>query len=200
MADFIGAKNLYLAEITEDSETVYTVGTPFRLSRIAEISQTTEQAQNVVYYDNVAAYAVNSEGATTISVTCEGLTLENIAKITGRTIDADTGVLLDDGEARNPKFALLFQADFVGSNGSRYYAFHNVTLSIPDEASKTKDAGTDTINQTLTVTCVNTTHKFTKGNNSSKKIVYDTTANKLNVAKWFETVITPDNLEEFKNI
>ena len=192
--DFIGVKNLYIAPITEDSEAEYTVGTPFRLSRIGEISQTTEQGQNVVYYDNVPAYAVNSIGATTITITCEGLSLENLAKIHGTTLDATTGALIDNGEAVNPKFALMFQSDFVGEAGSRFYSFLNVTISIPDEASKTKDAGTDTRNQTLTVTCVNTTHKFTKNGDSCKKVVYDDIANKLDVSKWFTEVVTPDTL------
>ena len=41
MADFISAKNLFLFPIVKDDETAYEVGDPFRLSRIAEISQTT---------------------------------------------------------------------------------------------------------------------------------------------------------------
>lgn len=197
MADFIGAKNLFIFPITEDSEDNFTAGSPVRLSRIAEISQTTEQAQNVVYYDNVAAYAVNSVGATTVTATVEALSLEVLALIKGRTIDSQTGLLIDSGEAKAPVFGLAYQADYVGEEGSRYYAFQKVSISIPDEASKTKDAGTDTLNQSLTITCVSTTHKFTATNEPCKCIFTDTPTAKIDVSKWFTTLITPDNTTEF---
>lgn len=200
MADFIGAKNLFFWKVTEDSEENYTAETPKRLSRIAEISQTTEQAQNVVYYDNVAAYAVNSKGGTTITATVEALALEILAELHGTTIDADTGALIDSGEAKNLSFGIAFQADYVGEEGSRYYSFPKVTISIPDESSKTKDAGTDTLNQSLTITAVSTIHKFTTTGEACKLVVSDTPNGneKIDFTKWFEQAITPDALETIK--
>lgn len=191
--DFISAKNLFLFPIEADTEDEYKVGTPFRLSRIAEISQTTEQAQNVVYYDDVAAYAVNSVGATTVTVTCEALSLDVLAKIKGRELTADTGLLIDSGEAKPVDFALVYEAGYVGGGGARYYAFHKVAISIPDEASKTKDAGTDTLNQSLTITCVSTTHKFEKTNEPCKCIFADTPNSKIDLSTWYTTLVTPDN-------
>ena len=196
MADFIGAKNLFFWRVTEDSEAKYEAETPKRLSRIAEISQTTEQAQNVVYYDNVAAYAVNSKGGTTITATVEALALEILAELHGTTIDETTGALIDSGEAKNLSFGIAFQADYVGEAGSRYYSFPKVTISIPDEGSKTKDAGTDTLNQSLTITAVSTIHKFTTTGETCKCVISDTPNGdaKLDFAKWFEQAITPDSL------
>lgn len=190
--DFVGIKNLHIAEVTTDTEEAYETSTPVRLTRIAEISQTTEQAQNVVYYDDVAAYAVNSLGATTLNVTGEGLSLENLAKVMGATI-AD-GMLVDSGEPSTKSYAVSFEADYVGG-GTRYYNFLKCSISVPDESSKSKDAGTDTTNQTLTITCINTTHKFTATKKTCKRIITDTTAadGKIDVTKWYEKVITPDN-------
>lgn len=200
MADFIGAKNLFFWRVTEDTETAYTAETPKRLSRIGEISQTTEQAQNVVYYDNVAAYAVNSKGGTTISAVVEALALDILAEIHGTTIDETTGALIDSGEAKNLAFGISFQADYVGEEGSRYYSFPKVTISIPDESSKTKDAGTDTLNQSLTITAVSTIYKFEATGETCKCVISDTPNGneKLDFTKWFEQAITPDSLDTIK--
>lgn len=190
--DFVGIKNLHIAEVTTDTEESYETGTPTRLTRIAEISQTTEQAQNVVYYDDVAAYAVNSLGATTLNVTGEGLSLENLAKVMGATIE--NGMLVDSGEPSVKSYAVSFEADYVGG-GTRYYNFLKCSISVPDESSKSKDAGTDTTNQTLTITCINTTHKFASTGKTCKRIISDTATaeGEIDLSKWYKQVITPDN-------
>lgn len=199
MADFIGVSDIHFWRVTEDSDTAYTAGEVKVLSRTGELSQTTEQAQNTVYYSNVPAYAVNSKGATTITATVEGLALDVLAELHGTTIDADTGALIDDGEAKNLAFGISFRADFVGEAGSRYYSFPNVVISIPDESTKTKDAGTDTLNQSLTITAIATKHKFTVTGKPCKVIEVDTDGNdNVNFDNWFKQAVTPDSLEELK--
>ena len=121
------------------------------------------------------------------------MSLENLAKIKGRTIDTTTGLLIDSGEAKVVNFALAYEAGYVDGTGSRFYAFHKVTISIPDEASKTKDAGTDTLNQSLTITCVSTTHKFAKSGEPCKCIFTDTPNAKIDISKWYTELVTPDN-------
>ena len=198
--DFIGVSDIHIWKVEADTEDAYTAGEVSVLSRTGEISQTTEQAQNVVYYSNVAAYAVNSKGATTITATVEGLALEALAKIYGTDIDTVTGALIDSGEAKNLSFGISFRADYVGEGGARYYSFPKVTISIPDENTKTKDAGTDTLNQSLTITAVSTIHKFTKTSGPCKLVIADTptSGTKLNLDKWFEQAITPDSLDTIK--
>ena len=197
MADFIGVSDIHFWKVTEDSNEKYTAGEVKVLSRTGEISQTTEQSQNTVYYSNVPAYAVNSKGATTITATVEGLALDVLAELHGTTIDADTGALIDDGEAKNLAFGISFRADFVGEAGSRYYSFPNVVISIPDESTKTKDAGTDTLNQSLTITAIATKHKFAATGKTCKVIEVDTTTGEnINFANWFNQAVTPDSLEE----
>lgn len=195
--DFIGVSDIYFGKVTTDTIDEYEAETPMVLSRTGEISQTTEQAQNVVYYSNYAAYAVNSKGATTISAVVEALALDVLAKLHGNELD-DNGALIDSGEAKNINFFLMFRADYVGEAGSRYYSFPKVTISIPDEATKTKDAGTDTLNQSLTVTAVSTIHRFAQSEAPCKMVVVDTpnAEGKLDLSKWFEQVITPDSLAE----
>ena len=129
-----------------------------------------------------------------------------MAQLHGNELDTN-GALIDSGEAKNLSFFLMFRADYVGEAGSRYYSFPKVTISIPDEATKTKDAGTDTLNQSLTITAVSTIHKFGTGADSKpcKMVICDTinngtgTAKKLNLDNWFNQVITPESLSTIKN-
>lgn len=196
MADFLGVSDVHFWKITEDSATAYTAGEVKVLSQTAEITQTTEQSQSTVYYSNIPAYVVSSKGATTISAVLQGLGLGVLAELEGNTLDTATGALIDDGEAKNISFGISFRADYIGSVGARYYSFPKVTISIPDEATKTKDDGTDTLNQTVTITAVSTTHKFTKTGKPCKRIAVDTenSGELLDLSAWFDQAITPDSL------
>lgn len=198
MADFVGVSDIYFWKVTQDNEAAYTAGEVKVLSRTGEISQTTEQAQNVVYYSNVPAYAINSKGATTITAVVEALSLAVLAELHGSELT--NGALIDTGEAKNLAFGISFRADYVGEEGARYYSFPKVTISIPDESTKTKDAGTDTLNQSLTITAVSTIHKFTNGGSTCKCVISDTPSGKdvIDFSKWFTQAVTPDVLETIK--
>lgn len=202
MADFVSLKNLYVAKILKDTETEFEVDTPIRLSRMAEATQTIEQSQNTVYYDDVPAYSLNSKGATTITIVCEALNLEKLAILHGQTLDTETGALIDDGQPTATKFVVMFEAGYVDGSGARYYSFLNSTISVPDEGSKTRDAGTDTVNQTLTITCANTTHSFKKRNKTEKAVICDTehSGQLLNLENWYQQAVTPDSLATLKKI
>ena len=198
--DFIGVSDVHFWKVTQDDKDQYVPGEVKVLSRTGEIQQTTEQAQNVVYYSNIAAYAVNSKGATTITAVLEALGLDVLADLHGTTLDSATGALIDDGEAKSLNFGISFRADYVGDEGARYYSFPKVTISIPDENTKTKDAGTDTLNQTVTITAVSTVHKFESTGKTCKIVMADTPNSKelLDFSKWFDQAITPDVLATLK--
>lgn len=200
MADFIGVSDIHFWRVTQDDLEAYVAGEIKVLSRTGEVQQTTEQAQNTVYYSNSPAYAVNSKGATTITAVVEALALEVLAQLHGAEIDPSVGALIDDGVAKNLSFGISFRADYVGEAGARYYSFPKVVISIPDESTKTKDAGTDTLNQSLTITSVSTIHKFTSTGKICKVVVVDTTtgAEIYDLEKWFEQAITPDSLAAIK--
>lgn len=196
MADFVGVSDVHFWKVTKDDATAYEAGEVKVLSRTAEISQTTEQAQNVVYYSNVAAYAINSRGATTLSAVLEGLKLKVLAELLGAEINAETGAIYDSGEAKDLAFGISFRADYVGEEGAKYYSFPKVAISIPDESTKTKDAGTDTLNQTVTITAVSTIHKFETTGEPCKVVQCDTenSGELLDLTKFFDEAITPDSL------
>lgn len=197
--DFLGVSDVHFWKVTKDDASGYEAGDVMVLSPTAEISQTTEQSQATVHYSNVPAYVVSSKGATTISAVLQGLALKVLAILEGTDLDSTTGALIDDGEAKSISFGISFRADYIpATDGARYYSFPKVNISIPDEATKTKDGDTGTLNQSVTITAVSTIYKFTKTGKSCKRIAVDTvnSGELLDLTKWFDKAVTPDSLEE----
>lgn len=196
MADFVGVSDVHFWKVVKDDATAYEAGEVKVLSRTGEVSQTTEQAQAAVYYSNIVAYVVNSRGATTVTAVLEGLKLSVLAELLGVELDPTTGAIYDSGEAKDLSFGISFRADYVGEAGARYYSFPKVSISIPDEATKTKDAGTDTLNQTVTITAATTIHKFEATGKGAKVVICDTenSGELLDLEKFHDAAITPDSL------
>lgn len=197
--DFLGVSDVHFWKVTKDDAEGYEGGEVMVLSPTAEVSQTTEQSQATVHYSNIPAYVVSSKGATTISAILQGLALKVLAILEGNDLDAATGALIDDGDSKNIYFGISFRADYIpATDGARYYSFPKVNISIPDEATKTKGDGTDTLNQTVTITAVSTRFKFEKNGKTCKRIAVDTinSGELLDLSKWFDQPVTPDSLAE----
>lgn len=191
--EFRGTDKLYYAEVTKDDETGFTVGEVKRLAPVAEISKTVETSSDTKYYDNAPAITINAEGADTITLTVPALTLDTLADITGKQIDAATGAFLD-GEAVNKYFAIGYRLKLTGDKpGYRYVWRLKGSFAVPDETSATEDAGTDSNNQSLTYTGIATNHAFTKGGRA-RGVVVDETDGKADVSAWFDAVVTPDTV------
>lgn len=201
--EFRGTSDLYYAEVTVDdnsSETGhgYVTGAVKRLAPVAEISKTVETAEETKYYDNVAAFTINAEGADTITLNIPALDLPTLAEITGKQIDADTGGFLD-GEPIPKKFALGYKLGLTDGT-FRYVWRYKGSFAVPDETSATKNAGTDSQGQTLTYTGVSTVHKFenaldAQGNPMAQKaLVVDERDDKAVLTTFFNTVTTCDTL------
>lgn len=193
--EYQGFDKMYIAEITEDSMDNYTVEEPEYFAPAGEISKTTESETNTKYYDNGPYLNVASEGADEIALTVPILPLSMQAKITGKTIDPTTKVLLDDGEPKVKYFALLYRLQFT--DGSyRYVVRHKGSFKIGDEAAKSKDNSTDSNNMQVTFTGIKTKHQFKSTGKGSKAIVSDERDGKVDYSTWYNTVVTPDNITD----
>lgn len=196
--EFRGTDKLFYAEVlTDDNETGdghgYTTGTYQQLAPVAEISKTTETSSDTKYYDNKPALTINAEGADTITLTVPVLDIATLANITGKSIDPTTGALMD-GESTQKYFYLAYRLRLTDGT-YRYVARYKGSFAIPDETSATEDAGTDSNNQELTFTGIQTNHIFTKPNASQRALVVDERDGKADVSTWFDTVTTIDNLQ-----
>lgn len=192
--EFRGTDNLVYAEVLTDNNTDgYTTGTVKVLAPVAEISKTVETASDTKYYDNKPALVVNSEGADTITLTVPALDLPTLADITGKSYDATTGAFMD-GE-RNPKYFALGYRLRLTDGTNRYVWRYKGTFAIPDETSQTENAGTDSNNQQLTYTGIQTMYTFTKPDASQKALVVDERDGLADLDDFFDEVTTCDTLQ-----
>ena len=172
--NYRGTDELYAALVTKDDNEVgggYVTGTPFKLAPLGSVSKTRESSSTTVYYDNLPAYVINAEGNDTLTLGIPAISLQNLAAITGKDFDAVTGAIFD-GDGNAPEYALGFR---VGTEAGKYqwYWFLKGTFAIPDIASNTIDAGTDSQGMTLTYNAISTQHKFTKTTKPCRSIVVD---------------------------
>lgn len=200
--EFRGVDNLYFAEVLQDDENGYVCETPVKLAPVAEVGKTTDSNSEAHYYDNKAMIVINSEGADTITITVAPPELSIMAKLTGRSFDPVTGMLVDNVR-ENKYFAIMYRTK--GTDGKyRYVSRLKGQFGIPDETNATENDGTDTNNIQLTFTGIYTEHEFTKGRyntqsetweaGSAKGVVVDTRYGLASVANFFSAVQTPDTV------
>ncbi len=190
--EFRGTDNLVIAEVTQDNAEGYVTGAVSVLAPVAEISRTTETSSDTKYYDNKPALTINAEGADTITLTVPVLDLATLALITGKLVDASTGAFMD-GESTPKYFALGYRLRLTDGT-HRYVWRYKGSFAIPDESSQTESAGTDSSNQSLTYTGIQTQHKFTKPNSSQKALVVDERDGLADLSTFFDHVTTCDTL------
>lgn len=195
--EFRGTDNLVYAEVTKDdneSTGGYVTGEVKVLAPVAEISKSVDTSSDTKYYDNKPALTINSEGADTITLTVPALDLETLANITGKQIDTNTGAFMD-GVAVPKYFALGYRLKLTDGT-YRYVWRYKGSFAIPEETSQTENAGTDTNNQSLTYTGIQTQHIFTKPNKSQKALVVDERDGKADLTEFFKKVTTCDTLKK----
>lgn len=198
--EFRGTDNLVYAPVLTDNNTSgegYTTGTVKVLAPVAEISKAVETASDTKYYDNKPALTINSEGADTITLTVPALDLPTLADITGKGYNATTGAFCD-GE-RNPKYFALGYRLRLTDGTYRYVWRYKGSFAIPDETSQTENASTDSNNQQLTYTGIQTMHRFENSlpnpNSSQKALVVDERDGLADLTGFFSEVTTCDTLE-----
>lgn len=202
--EFRGVDNLCFAQVlADDNESGtghgYVTGAVEELAGIAELSKTTEQSSEVKHYDNRPALVIKGEGADTATFTVSVIALAKLAKLVGKSIDVVTGAFLD-GEAETRYFAVGYRMKLTDGT-HRYVWRYKGTFAVPDENTITKNSGTDSRNQTLVYTGINTNHKFTKAVDDQGKpktqraLVVDERDNLADLSTFFDTVTTCDTLQ-----
>ncbi len=202
--EYRGVEGVVIAEVTgDDNETGggYVTGAVEPLLPVAEIGKTTTSSSEAHYYDNQPMIVINSEGPDEITITGAGMTLEKLAKITGKSYDPTTGMFVD-GERQQRYFALGYKTK--DSDGKYRYVWRlKGTFAIPDDTNATENDGTDANGTELTFTGIYTVRKFTKGKYDGKTwtpapakgvIVSDREA-LADLTAFFDSVATPDSIK-----
>lgn len=201
--EYRGVEGLVIAEVTsDDNETDggYKTGAVEPLIPVAEIGKEVETSNEAHYYDNQPMIVISGEGPDEITITGAGMTLEKLAKITGKSYDKDTGAFID-GPRQERYFALGYKTK--DSDGKYRLVWRlKGTFSIPADTHATEDDGTDANGTELTFTGIYTTHKFKKARFDGttwhegpvKGLVVSDRENLANLDAFFESVTTPDTL------
>lgn len=190
-----GLSDIFICEIVDTEEEYKPVGTPEKLIPAGEltISKGTEKAQT--YFDNSLFAEVGKENASELSIVGAAVRAAFIAWIEGKTVDAATGAILDDGDWHSKFYAISGKRDYTDGT-SEYFWFNKCSFGGAEETGKTADDSTDSAGMTLPFTAYKTTHKFQNGK-TSKVVKIDTATTKLLTdASWTAQVVTPDNLAE----
>ena len=189
-----GLDSIFVAEVTEDTEENFTTGTPFNLIPAGELSTTVDKDAANYWFDNGIFAIVGREGSSELGITGAGMRPADIAKITGKDIDAETGAVLDDGTYKEKYWALGARKKSIDGT-YEYFWFQKGSFAIPDDSAKTEGEDTDATGTELTYTAVQTKHKFAKTGKVCKRVVIDTETTELIAeADWFAQVVTPDNI------
>lgn len=197
--EFRGVDNFYFAEVLQDDASGYVCGTPEHIP-VQEVGKTTDSASEAHYYDNKAMIVVNSESADTITLTIAPPALDKLSKMTGKSFDATTGMMVDSPR-QNKYFAIMYRTKGT-DGGYRYVSRLKGQFNIPEETNQTENDGTDTNNTQIEFTGIYTEYEFTKGKyingawekSGVKGIVVDARYGLANVANFFTAVQTPDTI------
>lgn len=196
--EYRGVEGLVYAEVTKDNNNSeqgegYVTGTVKELAGVAEISKTTDSANEAHYYDNLPAVVVSSTGSDEITISASAIPLDVLADITGQYYDSATGMFVE--KERTPKYFALGYKTKTTSGDVMYVWRLKGSFNIPDQTSATEDDGTDANGQELTFTGISTTHKFTKTNAPAKAVTVNTGLDLIaDKANFFTAVQTPDTI------
>lgn len=187
-----GLSDIFICEI-KDSEEAYTpVGTPEKLIPAGEmtIGKSVDKAQH--YFDNNVWAETGKENPSELSIVGAAVRAAFLAWIEGKTVDATTGAILDDGDWHSKYFAISGKRDYTDGT-SEYFWFNKCSFNGAEETGKTIDDTTDAAGMTLPFTAYKT--KFQFNGQSSKVVRIDTANTKLKAdASWTAQVVTPENL------
>lgn len=196
IAEFKGCDHLCIAEVTNDDNEIgggYTTGTVQILCELGRVAKSTDQSSTTKYYDNKAAFNIRAVGADTVQLIVPAMVLTALAKVTGADVDATTGAYIDRGAANAQKYYALGYRIKLTDGSYRYvWRLKGTFSSIPDEESGTEDNSTDSNNQTIQYTGMDTVHEFENGG-SARAYVCDERDGKADLRTFFSDVKTPDN-------
>lgn len=189
-----GLKDVVIAEITADGAEAYTASeTVEQLIPAGTITMSADSEKVDTYFDNVVFATVGSESSTTITIEGARLKPTMLAKITGKTVDATTGAIIDNGVFVEKYFALGARIQMLDGSEALVW-FMKGTFAIPEETGRTIDDGTDADGMTLEYTAVATKFQF-GGDKGVKRVVVDTTESEIVAEQdFFKQVVTPTNL------
>lgn len=143
-----GIKNVHVAKLTENNG-VITYGTPFAVEGATGFSPEPQGDSTIFYADNMIYFRKEQnngyEGDLTLALTPE----EFLTQILGRNKDSN-GVVIENAEDKQARFALLFEAD--GDPKNRRYVYWDVTAGRPSREFSTTEESIEVGTESMALT------------------------------------------------
>lgn len=189
-----GCDNLVYALVTADTSEEYTTGEVKDLAGVKSVATEKAQSSETVFVDNISGFSVNSAIETTRTFEVTNIGNEELAEITGQFYEKESDMIITSSDAIPPYIAIGYRVSDTDGSNKLVWAF-KCKAQTPAENSNTRDNGTESQGQTLTVTCVQTVHKFEKTKKGAVDVALPETNAKYDTSTFFETVTTPDSLQ-----
>lgn len=188
-----GVSDVVCAEILKDDADAFETGGVFDLAGVAELSRSTENSSETVYFDNIPALITDSVGADTLTLSMSAIDLDVLAKLTGQKYDEELGMFVE-GERESKYFSIGYKTQ--RTDGSEVFVWRlKCKVSIPDSTHSTKTGGTESAGNELSITGIMTSHKFSKINAGARAVQIDVEKDKVDVTDFFSQVQTPDSIQ-----
>lgn len=188
-----GCKDLVYAKLITDTVDTLEYGEVKDLAGVKSVATEKTQSSETVFVDDIAGFSVNSAIETNRTFEVTNIGNEELADITGQYYEKESDMIVNSSDAVPPYIAVGYK---VGdTDGSYKYVWAwKCKAQAPSENSGTKDNGTESQGQTLTISCVQTVHKFTKTGKGGVDCAIPENNAKYNTADFFKEVTTPDTL------
>lgn len=176
-----GLKNVHYAVITDDGSKL-SYGTPAALPGASELTLKASGDKVEGYFDDVLYFSMDNNQGYNGKLTVAKLTEAFEKDVFG--IDDSKGVSTENANAKIKRIALMFEFD-GDKNATRHLLF-NVSLSRPDDGSKSKKDKIDVNTQELEFSAAPDPYSGvvkTKTNSSTTAEVYNS---------WYDKVFTGD--------
>ena len=180
-AQFIGVENFTAAELTSDTATTTSYGTPLNLGKVLRRVKVTPQSNTQdAYADDVIIDTVTDVAKFDLEVETAALPLEYIAWLLGH--EYQNGVMSKKKDDAAPYFAIMYQSN--KRNGkARYTKFYKVQFAEPDNENKTKQENIEFQFPTLKATAI---HRLSDG--KAYDYADDEDSNFTGKSTWYTTV------------
>lgn len=166
-----GLKEVHYATITYSSSGVPSWGTVKAVPGAVNLTLSKNSSDTDFYADDIKYYHTATNNGYTGTLEMADFPVQMRQDLWNQTVSTTSKMLIEDVDAQQVEFALLFEID--GDQSPERYCFYRCVASRPDVASSTKAESTEVQTQSCDITVMPVIYS---GNAANGRVYYRTTA------------------------
>ena len=166
-----GLKEVHYATITYSSSGVPSWGTVKAVPGAVNLTLSKNSSDTDFYADDIKYYHIATNNGYTGTLEMADFPVQMRQDLWSQTVSTTSKMLIEDVDAQQVEFALLFEID--GDQSPERYCFYRCVASRPDVASSTKAESTEVQTQSCDITVMPVIYS---GNAANGRVYYRTTA------------------------